>query len=227
MRKSASSARDPENTAREPSTYERIAPSADFAHGHEALLAALAERHEVAGVEVHVAQAQLDELRHAQARGVQRLEHGGVARASGRRAIGRREQAVDFLDGEELGQLAAVARQVHLFGRVLRAQPLALEELEQLAQRDEPARLRARRELAVREEGEKIEHVDRAYGARLVHLALGGEAREERQVAPVGLDRRGRELALDPQVVEELLDLLVETSPHVPMFGPAARSRNF
>ena len=52
-------------------------------------------------------------------------------------AIGGGQQAIHLLDAEELGQLAAEARQIDVLGRVGRADPLGLAELEQLSQRDQ------------------------------------------------------------------------------------------
>ena len=108
--------------------------------------------------------------------------------------------------------------------------PLGLEELEQLAQRDQAPRLRARRQLALGQVDEEVEDVDRAHRGGAAHRAPGGEVREARQVAPVRLDGRRRQLALDPQVVEELLDALVQARRHAPMLdatGPRSKFWSF
>jgi hypothetical protein len=64
----------------------------------------------------------------------------------------------------------------------------------------------SRGHLLLRQVHEEIEDVDRANRVGGGDSASGGEVREPRQIASVGLDRRRRQLPFDPQVVEELLD---------------------
>ncbi len=198
-----------------------------LADGDQPLLAPLADRHQVTGVEVDIAQPQLAELRDAQARGVQRLDHRAVTTAARRAPVGRRQQAVDLGDGQVVGELAPEARQVDVLRRIGGDDPLALEEPEQLAQRHQPPRLRARRQLALVEVHQKIEDVDRVDVVRAGDCPPAGEVSEAGEVAPVGLHRRGRQLPFDPQVIEELLDPDVQAGRHAFMLRPSDRQRKF
>ncbi len=198
-----------------------------LAHGDQPLLAPLAERDQVAGVEVDVAHPHLHQLGDAQPGRVQQLQHRGVARAARRAPIGRHHQAVDLVDGQVVGQLAPEARQIDVLGRIDGRDPLRLQELEQLAQRDQPPRLRPRRQLLLGQVDQEIEDVDRPDRVGGVDGAPGREVREPRQVAPVGFDSGRRQLPFDPQVVEELLDGHVDGGPHIWMVSPSFGPRKF
>ena len=74
---------------------------------------------------------------------------------------------------------------------------------------------------------QEVEDVDRPHRVDGRDRAPGREVREARQVAAVGLDRRRRQLPLDPQVVEELLDGQVDGRPHASMLDPHPAVRKF
>ena len=93
--------------------------------------------------------------------------------------------------------------------------------------RDQPARLRARRQLSLVEVNQKVEDVDGADGVGPHDGPSGSELGEARQVPPVCFDRGRGQLALDAKVVQELLDPHVQAGCHPPMVGRDARARKF
>src|SRR4051812_30713169 len=82
---------------------------------------------------------------------------------------------------------------------------------------------------------EVVEHVDGPHLRRTQHLPAGGEASKRRQVSTVGLERGRRQLALDLEVIEELLDSEVERErrradrggDHSAILDPARATRKF
>src|SRR3954464_15599243 len=100
-----------EQDLRARSARELTEPANGFlAERNEPLAIALAEDTDHALVQVHLAGPQVHELRNAQARGVQHLEHATIAVAE--RIVHRRsgEQRFDFLFREALRQRAADLR---------------------------------------------------------------------------------------------------------------------
>ena len=178
---------------------------------HEPLAAALAldGEHPVVGGE-HAARER-DQLRDAQAGGIERLERGVEAeRAASRATLTRRlarllggvEQALDLGEGQDLRQGPAEPRAVDCRARIVVAHAFREQEAEELADGGELARARGRRETLAGEPGEEAAQLLGRGVGRV--LALDGEVGEElREVARIGLDGMGGGAALGAQHVEK------------------------
>ena len=119
-----------------------------LAERHDALLAPLSDRAHLPGGEVHVLEAQADELRDAQSRRVEELEERAVARAERPLAPLRLDDRPGLGDGERPGQRLLVPGRPHRLRRVRRHAPLALEEREERPERREvPSRSTSSRSL--------------------------------------------------------------------------------
>jgi hypothetical protein len=137
------------------------------------------------------------------------------SRMSARRASSRcGQQAIHLVQAEKDRQLAAEVRQVDLLGGIAVANALPAQEFEELALRHQGAGLRARREPLRGERGQVVEHVHRAHGAHVLDVAANQKAGQRRQIVAVGRQGRHRQLALDPQMVQELLDGEIDGQAH-------------
>ena len=166
-------------------------------------------RHEPAlQVEVRRAAAP-HELAHAQARGVHEVEHRRVAGAAVGRRVGRGEQALDLVEGEDARQLAARASggrraRVGSSGTARsrtrnRKKPRSAESCRALERAPKPRSTLATMSAAM------------ASAPMSVGSRSPPDVRGERvEVARVGVERVLRERALDPQVVEVGVDPALE-----------------
>jgi len=191
------------------------------------LFLAFAEGDQVTSLQVHVAQAQLHQLGNPEPSCVQGFQHCTVAQPARRGLVGSGQKALDLVEGKEDGQLAPEARQIDFFGGIAFADALGAQELEELAQGYQRARLRPHRQLLCCERGHVVEHVD---GPNVTHPVLASadqEPGELGQVVPVGCDRGDRQLALDPQMVEELLNREVDAEAHGWIVGRLHGARKF
>src|SRR5262245_55932353 len=179
--------------------------------GYEALAPAFAldGQHPVVRRE-HVAR-QRDQLRHAQARGIERFERGIESERAAppdslfgvlARVLGGLEQRLDLGKRENLGQRPAEARTVDRRAGIAAAQALAEQKAEELADGRELSRAGGRRQTFASESGEIGADMIGRHCLRV--LALGGEEGEKiGKVAGIGLDRMSRRAALGGQDVEE------------------------
>src|SRR4029453_1232241 len=151
----------------------------------------------------HVAR-QRDQLRHAQACGIEPERAAPTDSLFGvlARVLGGLEQRLDLGKREDLGQRPPQSRTVDRRAGIARAQALAEQKAEELAYGRELSRAGGRRETFARETGEI--GADMVGSRRLDGLALGGEEGEEiGKVAGVRLDRMRGRAALGGQHVEE------------------------
>ncbi len=174
------------------------------AHGHHALLVALADAAHDPALEVHVAVAQAQQLAHAQPAAVEQLERGEVALPQGPGPHDRRQDVLDLLDGEDARQLLRPLGRAQQRRRVVLAHALAHQIGVEGAHRRRPARHAGRRAVAAGagEVGADL----RGRGAARLRAGCREGRRERGEVAAVGGHRVGAEAALVPHVVEELLD---------------------
>ncbi len=176
-----------------------------LAERHEPFLAALAEHAQYALAQVDLIGAQADELAHAQARGVEQLEHRAVAQAERRVDIGRADQRLDLRFGQRLRQRPRQLRRVEQQGRISidRAEPLL--HAEEVPQRRQQARVAARAVAAAQAFTEVVVQV-RTRRARETHACMRAPAREALEVAPVACERVFGEAAFGPCTLEEIID---------------------
>ena len=145
---------------------------------------------------MQIADADADELAHANPGGIEQLDHRAIAEPERRRHIRLRDQRVDLRDREELRQRGPGARRLQIVGGIAMELPIDDEKPVEPAHRRDHARHRPRREAArhllAHEclERRAIERVDAA-------LARGGERRQRREIASVALERVRGEPALD------------------------------
>ena len=136
-------------------------------------------------VEVDLAVAQADQLRDAQARGVQHLEHRAVAIAQRIADDRRGQQRFDFLLGQRLRQRAADLRHRDLRGRILAERRLRAPDSGRSGGRLDSCRAVERgRAPACTRAGDEIQQV----GARRAHHL---DMRVQRASATAPSDRRG------------------------------------
>ena len=191
--------------------------------------AALAQHHaDHALVQAHIQRAHADQLGHAQAGGVQRFQHGPVAQATGLFQVGARSKASTCASDRILGMRGAclAASSVRQGSRsAMLAQGPGVEA----AQRRQPpvGRGRAGLFVAEREPGFDVGLAglrqrpgrpgrQRLAAGRLAvavgHLArvafrVFQPAREAGQVAPIGRQRIGGQAVLQPDGVDESVDV--------------------
>src|SRR5258706_7901349 len=90
----------------------------DLSNRDEAALSAFAEDAHDAGLRVHVSDLHADELADAKARRVHELDHRRVACAAIGREVRRGEDALDFLEREDLREPSAETRAIYERGRI-------------------------------------------------------------------------------------------------------------
>ena len=180
---------------------------------HQPLAPALAADDKHALVAPRRRLRQRHQLGDAQARGVEHLQQAvqprraqPLRRRLDLRAGARlRQQIVDLLDAENLGQAAAALRPLDHRGRIVAAMAFAVEETIELADRGEPPRHRRRRKPALGKPPEmSAQRVAIGCCDRLPGIGeVGGEIGE---IAPVGIERVDASAALGRDHVEEQLD---------------------
>jgi hypothetical protein len=124
----------------------KVAPSQDtapasgslLAQRHDAFLAALAQNAHGAHVQTDLRELETDQLGHAQARGVQGLQHCAVAQAQRRLGIGCFEQRLDLRLGKILGQPARKLRRLYAQRRIGDRSLRGLEAVEAAQRRESP-----------------------------------------------------------------------------------------
>ena len=136
----------------------------------------------------------------------------------------RGQQPIDLVEAEKDRKLAPEVGQIDLLGGIGVADALAAQELEELALRDQGAGLRARREPLRGERGQVVQHINGAHGAHVLDPAADEKPRQLRQVVAIGRQGRHGQLALNPQMVEKLLDCQIDGKTHS-LDRPAARPR--
>src|SRR5258706_2028773 len=163
------------------------------------LLRALAERANNVAVEVHLEDLQPDQLRHAQARGVEQLEHRPVAQAEPRGDVRRAEERFHVGFGERLGKARYALGRIEPERRIGAEAPLAHAILiEALERRHQPGGARG----AAPARGHESEEILLADPQE----ALLREAAELLEIGAVGSDGVLREAVLEPQRVAERVE---------------------
>ena len=174
----------------------------DVPEGDEPLFVALADDAHEALFEVNVRDLQVAGLGDAQAAAVEDFEDGAVAEGApvaGGDVHGV-EDGADFLDGEDLRQVAPELGRIHAVAGVVLAFAFEDEPVEEGAQGAEQARLGAFAQLgALLQVAFDVFGPDGPGGQ-----VQGGE--HFRDVAPIGRHRVGRQLALHPQIVAVVLE---------------------
>ena len=173
-----------------------------LAEGDEPLLVALADDAHEALLEVDVGDLQGAGLRDAEAAAVEDLEDGAVAEGApvaGGDVHGV-EDGADFLDGEDLRQVAPELGRVDAVAGVVLAFAFEDEPVEEGAQRTEQPRLRTFGELLP-----ACQVALDVFGADGAGREL--QRREQlRDVAPVGCDGVRRQPPLHPQIIAVVLE---------------------
>ena len=167
------------------------------------------------GLEVDVADLELDRLRRAQPAGVHRLEQRAVAQRGRLGAARLAQQLGDLVAAEDLRQLAALLRRAQVRGRVARrAAPCGAGGGRTSAgRRSCAAASRARRAACPRARRRARR---RRRSARACPTASGSLPRapeplaELEQVGAVGLERVARQAALELEVGEEVEQQVLE-----------------
>ena len=169
------------------------------------MLAALARGGQVTALEVDVGRLQVDQFRHAQARGIEHLDQRTVAQSARRGGIGGGEQSVDILNRQELRQRLPRPRRLQVVRRVDGAMTGDDEKAIEPAKAGHGARHRGRRaplphQLADQGfEAAAVEVLDRP-------LVAGRKLRQVDEVTTVAFDRVGRQPALHRQVGQVGID---------------------
>ena len=183
---------------------------------HEPLLVALAAHGDQRLLVARGRFGQRDQFGDAQAGGVDQLDQAGHARS--REPFGRRaargveafardvDQPLDLGLGQHLRQRARTARAFDRQRRIVAAPALEIEMLVELPHRGEPARERRDGEPRGGSVGLKCAECRRSVAVEWRRAAPGEKFGVGRQVAPVGLDRVARRVALGSDGVEEILD---------------------
>src|SRR6266850_2024422 len=152
-------------------------------------------------IEPSVADVERNELRQAQARGVQKLEHRAVAQRGRRRLVRRVEQALGGFHRQRLRQRPRRLRRADAEHRVGAETAVPREPAEPAAPRAEDQRERARRQALGVQQRDRASHLGRL--ERLERFALA-EGEQDIQGARVIRERRRREAPLVLQRVEIL-----------------------
>ncbi len=176
---------------------------------HQALLVPLAHAAEVARLQLQVRDSQAHQLGDTQPGGVEHLEHSLVAQPLRVDGLRGRQQALDLLHAQELGQPLPQAWRVDVLGGVVPNRLLLSQEAEETAHRRQRPRHRAAVQPLLVEASQEIHHVLPGH-PRHRQLARPAKLLELLQVAPVGGHRVPRQPPLHPDVVQEGCDL----TPH-------------
>jgi len=172
-----------------------------------ALLAALAAHDQHALIAHDGGHGQRDQLRDAQAGGVQQLQQRRQAQTiRALQGVGGLEQLTDLGLAQQLGQRPALARRVDGGDGIVRSHALAHEEAVELANGRQPPRRRARRHAGAIEGGE-IGAQGRGIGRRQLGAATGEKAGKIGEIARIGLDRVVRGVALGTQHLDEAFEV--------------------
>ena len=173
--------------------------------GHEPLLGALARDAQHAFVQAHLHRRQPDQLAHAQAAGVDQLQHRAVAQAERGGHVRRPEQGLDLRFRQRLGHAQRLARgqqlQRRIGGRQVFAQGPAVEALEHAEPPVRGAGTGAGVSFA-----DVAEQVDLGGLHQRQPAVRRQPAGEAAQVTPIGRQRQRRQSVLEPQGIEETVD---------------------
>ena len=170
------------------------------ADGHHPLLVALADTTQEAGLEIDVGEAQGHELGGAQAAAVQELYESQVTLAQIARPGGARDERLDLVDREHLGERLRTLRRLDAGRGVARDPSLAHEEATEAAHRGQSPRDAARRPVAARSV-EVGAYIGLAAGHRLQPPGRQ-ESHERSQVAPIRCDGVRAQSALELEVLQ-------------------------
>ena len=152
-----------------------------------------------------------DQLRHPQARGVERLQQGVEAkRTQPRRSVRgtlsrfrrRLQQPLDLRQGQNFGKRASKFRAVNGGAGVVRPQPLRQKKAEELTDGGELSRARCGGKPFSAEPRQKCAHHIRASAPRIRPLG-GKKGKKGAQVACIGLDRLRGGATLSHEHVEK------------------------
>ena len=168
---------------------------------HQALLAPLAEAGDETQLEVQVRGAQPDQLRDAQAGGVEHLEDGAVAHAQRRAGVRRRQQRLHLGRAQVARQRLERLRRLQVLHRVRVEPALAHCEAVQSPHRVDGARDGARLKAGVAQGRDEARQVGLSK-LEQVSAASQGELAQPAQVVRVGQQRVLGEAALHAQVIE-------------------------
>ncbi len=189
----------------------------DPAEGDDPLLRSLAHALEVGHVQIDVVQVQRHQLRHAQTRRVQQLQHRLVAQAGRRARIGHRQQALHFLHRQHLGQALLQFGRLEVDRRVLVNEAFAEQEVEKRPDRRQVAR-DGRRGLPlllqVQEKAHNVRPRRLLDALDALFLQVRGKGR---QILAVRDQRVGRQPPFDAEVVDELVDQRLHRSSKTPL----------
>jgi hypothetical protein len=176
------------------------------AEGHEPLLRALAGDAQCALVQAHVHRLQCHQLADAQAAGVHQFDHRSVAQAQRRAGVGRGQQGLDLRLAERLGHAQGLARGLQLECRVGVDQALAQRPAAEALEHAQPpvGGGGARGGMALGHVGQQVRFACGLETAAVLRLQ---PLREQVQIAPVGSQRQRRQAILDPQGIDESIDL--------------------
>src|SRR5262245_52486483 len=169
-------------------------------------LPTFARHRDEARAEVQLADVERHELAHAKPRGVEELEHRAIADAERVVTVGRFEQREDFVSAQDLGETTRELRTVEEVRRIARRELLAEQELMELPQTAQILRLRTGREPAPGELDDERRRREVGRFEQGHPLALE-EPEVAREVLRVRADRVRRRAPLDPQMVEEGIDV--------------------
>ena len=86
--------------------------------GHQALLISLADAADAADAHIDIGNAEIQQFRNAQSRGIQDLQHGPVPQPDRSREVRGLQQLVNFLDPQIRRQAAADFRRLQVLRRV-------------------------------------------------------------------------------------------------------------
>ncbi len=175
-----------------------------LADGDEAHLAALAEQSQHAQVGLEAVRQEPAGLAHARAGRVEHFEQGAVALVLPARARGRRQQALDLVDGQGARQGMAQDRRREQARGVALDAPLRGEVAEEHAQGAQAAR-HARLGSSGGPAGGQVGHQEVGIdGRKAARAARGEEARRGLDVPAVGLQGGPGEPRFHPQGLEEI-----------------------
>ena len=179
-----------------------------FAHRHDALLAAFAGRRQVPRFEVEVAGAQVNQLGHAQAGGVEHFDEGAIPETARGRDIGLCHEPLDLFDAKKLRKRRPRAWCLKIVGGVGFEMLREYREAVEASHRRDRARDRARRQPLIHQP------VDETLEIAAVHdlkrfLERRGKFSKALEIAAITLERMIGESSLDAQVREIRIDEIV------------------